>query len=198
MTLKINEDIASSAKSTFDDTVKYLKDTKIEDQGSGTMEGNYLYYQEKIDQDSFYFNPTTRIFSYPTLIYSYVGGAHGGFSYQSHNIDTLTGKEIVITDILKNNYEKTITDYIKSQITKAIKKGSEIKGCGNCENLDMDNSDFAYGWQSKISLRNFVLKGDGIYFLFNNYDLASYAETAGGQMIIVPKSFLKDSIKRDW
>ncbi|MEI8061923.1 MAG: DUF3298 domain-containing protein [bacterium] len=194
ITTKINNTIATNAKELLNKTVTEYKSIQKEEAGLGSAAADNLYYQVAFNPTSVYISENT--FSYSVALSTYSGGAHGAFSYEGFSYDTKTGKLISLDDVLKGNYQPVVEKYIQKQIATAIDLIDSVEGCENCENLSLN--DVGFGWNDKIELKDFTLTKEGIVFLFGNYALGPYVETAGGQLILVPKTVLSDLVKRDW
>ncbi len=194
ITTKINATITANAKDLFNKTVTEYKSLQSEEAGLGSAASDNLYYGEAVNPTSVYIGTNT--FSYSITQSMYSGGAHGGLLFKGFSYDIKTGQPIALTDVLKGNYQPIIEKYIQKQIATAIDLSDSVEGCENCENLSLN--DVGFGWNRKIELKDFTLTKDGIVFLFGNYVLGPYVETAGGQLILVPKTVLGNLIKRDW
>jgi hypothetical protein len=112
----------------------------------------------------------------------YTGGAHPNSYYTALNFDTSTGKEIVLQDIFKDNYETRLTqelvvelaEYFKVEpVTEVVVRGYLI-------------NDFYIS-------NNFILGKEKITFIYNRYDIAPYA--VGEIMLDIDYNRLKDVIK---
>lgn len=112
----------------------------------------------------------------------YTGGAHPNSFYTALNFDPSTGEEIVLDDILKNDYETRLTqellvalaDHFKvSPVTEIVVQGYLI-------------NDFYIS-------NNFILGKDKITFIYNRYDIAPYA--AGEIMLDIEYKNIKDILK---
>ena len=112
----------------------------------------------------------------------YTGGAHPNSYYTALNFDTSTGKEIVLQDIFKDDYETRLTqelvvelaNYFKVEpVTEVVVRGYLI-------------NDFYIS-------NNFILGKEKITFIYNRYDIAPYA--VGEIMLDIDYNRLKDVIK---
>ena len=89
--------------------------------------------------------------------YSYTGGAHGNNKITVGTFDRKTGKRLTVVDIIP----KSKCDYILSLLRKKA-----IEAVGGKDNL-----------QGEVYLTdNFFIAADGIHFVFNEYEIACYAQ----------------------
>lgn len=112
----------------------------------------------------------------------YTGGAHPNSYYTALNFDTSTGKEIVLQDIFKENYETRITQELVVELANHFKVEpvTEVVVRGYLIN------DFYIS-------NNFILGKEKITFIYNRYDIAPYA--AGEIMLDIDYKRLKDILK---
>ncbi len=157
-----------------------------------------LYDEEIIIPDKVYVSSTT--FSYIKSSEGYYGGAHGGHNMHGKSFDLTTGKELALSDILKSGYESIVVKQIQAEISKTIKDETNPNclGCERLGNYKGTPSDGIGWWDDTIKLEQFSLTTNGILFLFSDYELGPYTDSAGGQAILVSKTALKASIKQDW
>ena len=93
--------------------------------------------------------------------YQYTGGAHGSSVWSARNIDTLTGAEVLLSDLFEDNNYKTVLDrLIEQEVTEHPE----------------DYSDLWEKPQIKESnQRDFYISDDGLVILYQPYDLSYYA-----------------------
>ena len=95
-------------------------------------------------------------FSYREESFFYTGGAHGNTIVGVGTIDVKTGKELTIADVIPEN---------KRAEALAIVENAVIAKIGGRENL-----------LGEITLtENFYIAGDGLHFVFNEYEVAAYS-----------------------
>lgn len=192
ITLKINTEIAKSAKENFDLSVNDITETiEVETPGANALE--QLGTNKSVKTEQIYFNKSTNVFSYVTYEAGYTGGAHGFHTYEGNIFDTKTGNRLEVSDFLNANFEKFRTTLLRDKISKAIlKKDASCRGCENLTATDW--------WKTaeKITPDGYALSASGITFLFNDYNLGAYSSSGGGQELFVSKVDLKSYIKRDW
>jgi hypothetical protein len=140
----------------------------------------YEYYEEKIMLNSDY------ILAFERFASNYTGGAHGSHIYDLINFDLQTGDTIFLDDIFVDNYE-TQLNMIAEQI---FRHDNEIRA-------DKDLSEAGY-WGFDDGFRvnnNFLLKMDGLSFVFNEYEIAPYA--AGAIEVFIPFREVEHLIRPD-
>ncbi|MEN9605063.1 MAG: hypothetical protein RJB39_748 [Candidatus Parcubacteria bacterium] len=186
---KLNLTIESASNSAFKTATKELDGNLKDLQKYGmNLEGREFVHQHEIDKDRVYVNDTTGLVSIVFENYVDFGGAHGSFFYGSIVYDLKTGDEVKLSDLLTGDYNTFLNAYVGEQVA------SKTAVCKNCENLE-GKIDAVEG---KTVSDSFALTADGMTLLYGAYDLGSYAATASGQEIFVPKEKLKAFIKRDW
>ncbi len=121
-----------------------------------------------------------KIVSYLRQNYSYTGGAHPSTVYNGYNYDPQTGNTIKLQDV--------VTDYdgLYQAVVDALKKVNESQDNAVLfdEYEDTVNSMF-YGASaddasssadySTADMLNWVMTDNGLYIIFNQYDIAPYA-----------------------
>ena len=106
------------------------------------------------------------IMSYMAQTDCYLGGAHGSHVVQYYNFDRATGKLLGIGDIVPAGKETMVL------------KAMEDKLCKDWEAKDLADLQEKTGITMLGDLyltNNFLIKGDSILFLFNQYEIAPYA-----------------------
>ena len=104
--------------------------------------------------------------SYEVLTTCYLGGAHGSHVVQYFNFERTSGKLLTIQDIVPAEKEMLVLMAMQDQLCKdyEVKDITELQeqtGITMLGDLYLTN--------------NFLLKGDSILFLFNQYDIAPYS-----------------------
>jgi hypothetical protein len=111
--------------------------------------------------------------------YAFTGGAHGLQTRQFMVINLWTGKEIVLKDIFKINYEAPLDEILSDKI-------HEMNHIPTSQNL----KDSGFFTDSIKPTENFYLTRDGIGFYYNQYDIAPYAY--GTIDLFIPLKDLKE------
>lgn len=166
----INQTFTKHAKEAYKSYLK-VKQADKDDKNEVWCDGktcNYMYatqYKVKYNQDG----------ELSILLYDYVyeGGAHGMGAVTSYNFKVSSGKQIKIADILtsKQKYtkvQKYAYNYMRNREPFYVEKQSDV--------LVNKHSQFYY---SK----------DGIYLIFQEYEVAPYA--AGNPSVKIPSSVYK-------
>ena len=122
--------------------------------------------------------------NYTIMWEEFSGGMHPYSFYTVLNFNPETGEEIVLSDILKENYEEPLTQILINNLAKQLQV-EDIEGIKEKGYLYRDNEMF-------IS-NNFILDNEKIVFIYNKYEIAPYA--FGDIMINVTYDELKDLLK---
>ena len=114
----------------------------------------------------------------------FTGGAHPNSYYTVLNFNPKTGEEIVLEDILINEYGERLTELLIANLARQLNVAdiNGIKGKG-----------YLYEDAEMFISNNFILGNDKIVFIYNRYDIAPYA--LGDIMIDVTYDELKDLMK---
>lgn len=106
------------------------------------------------------------ILSYQVTTDCYLGGAHGSYVIFYYNFDKKTGKLIGLRDVVPQEKEAAVLQAMEKQL------------CEDWQAKDMDDLREQTGITMLADLyipNNFLLRGDSIEFLFNQYEIAPYA-----------------------
>lgn len=106
------------------------------------------------------------ILSYQSNISCYLGGAHGSYVVSYYNFEKKTGKLLNIKDFVPAGKEKVVLKAMEEQL------------CKDWEAKDLADLQEKTGITMLGDLyltNNFLVKGDSILFLFNQYEIAPYA-----------------------
>ena len=125
-------------------------------------------------------NGTDSILSYQTIIDCYLGGAHGSYVVFYYNFDKKTGKLIGIDDVVPAAGREQVLKDMEKQLcedwgAKDLPELQEKTGITMLGDLYLTN--------------NFLLTGDSIEFLFNQYEIAPYAAGLISVTVKRPASF---------
>lgn len=133
------------------------------------------------------FELTEKILSLPIEYYQFLGGAHGGTTYQFLNYNTDTGERFDWKNYFKfdSQYMQKIAEYSKQDLEKQLLKPEEL----------MTNEDWI-NRGTEPTLENYNTNvgftKNGLIIIFQQYQVAAYA--AGPQKVIIPYSELQDFI----
>jgi hypothetical protein len=181
----VNLLLKKKAQNTYDDTLADLKKAGADPRPDAV--GWDVEFEKKLIQNKTYTNNQTNVLSVAYSAYQDTGGAHGTFFYASDAVDTQTGFELVLSDLLQGDYKTAIIKEVDNQIR------TQAATCLRCDSLAGELDDLP------VSVpETFVLSDQGITFLYGAYDLGSYAATASGQEVFVSKDVLAPYILRNW
>jgi len=110
------------------------------------------------------------------------GAAHPSDQVDAYTFDTGNGNQIYLTDLFSGNYLQTIATYSVQALTTQL---------GD----DADSDQIAQGTAAtQDSFKVFVPHADGLHIIFNQYQVASYAD--GIQEITIPYSAMQSVINK--
>jgi len=115
--------------------------------------------------------------------YAYLGGGHGSEKTRFLNWNTKKGKEVTLDDIFQNDYEPAL-----NKIAEKIFRKNEM--LSDTASLD----DHYFFDKGKFGLNNnFMITPAGLSFLYNEYEIKSYAE--GQTTLFVPYAQIKSLLR---
>ena len=115
--------------------------------------------------------------------YQYTGGAHGGTFITCRNYRLEDGSVITLDNYFKPGYEKVLIPILD-------KKLLEYAECSSRDELD-DHGYFSY--EPMFVSKNFEIRQDTIDFIYNQYDIAPYAQ--GITTLSVPEDLIRDILR---
>lgn len=121
-------------------------------------------------------NALDSIVSYEVKTTCYLGGAHGSYVVQYFNFERTSGKLLSIQDIVPPEKEMLVLMAMQDQLCKDY----EVKDIA-----DLQEQTGITMLGDLYLTNNFLLKGDSILFLFNQYEIAPYA--AGLISVTLPR-----------
>lgn len=121
-------------------------------------------------------NALDSIMSYEVKTTCYLGGAHGSHMVQYYNFEMASGKLLSIQDIIPAEKEMLVLMAMQDQLCKDY----EVKDIA-----DLQEQTGITMLGDLYLTNNFLLKGDSILFLFNQYEIAPYA--AGLISVTLPR-----------
>lgn len=161
-----------------------LKNALIEDYKSIKSDfpesGIQYSYMRKVEIET----DTLGVFSIAFSGSDYFGGAHPNSFFGFMNYNKLSGKEYKLSDLLVNNYDNEL-DKIGEKIFRKDK--------GLTDNQDLEKAGYWFKDGEFVLNNNFVITKTGLKFLFNQYEIASYAQ--GITQIEIPYSKIKYLVK---
>ena len=179
----IDEDEKTAYKSTMDE---FMEDAVEFAAGQKTEGADYTYY---LYSETALQSADDKAVSLLRTEYGYLGGAHPDYYYVGVNLDSQTGQEIRLSDIIADK------DGLKAIL---IDKLNEKYPDGNFFGLEESLDDFALDEDSDEgkALYTFTLSPTGISLYFGPYDLNSYAD--GSQQIDLTYDEISDILKDDY
>lgn len=134
------------------------------------------------EQDFRVFKQDHQIINFIHTTSDYTGGAHGSASVFYLNWDKNQQQQINIDDLFIADYNITLT-----AIAEKIFRKNE--GLTNTETLD----NYFFENQKFVLNRNFLITNEGLKFIYNQYEIKSYAE--GTTELLIPYVVISDLIK---
>ena len=113
------------------------------------------------------------VFSFLVYQEDYTGGAHGYYSYIGYNFDPLTGEELTLTDVFRD--EEEVKDVLWQKLLEKYPGSSIGTFCDSLDDFGSGPDRYPLYWSADPQ---------GVTFIFNPYAIASYAE--GIQTVTLP------------
>ncbi len=159
-------------------TKKYRKENaEIYDESLGYMFAHTLTIKDSI----VFFNKS--VLSFSQDFYEYTGGAHGIHGTYLKSIDLKTLKEIKLADIFKQEKLQQLTNRIRAKLLKMMEEGGGDKS-------------YFFDFEKIENTDNFFITDKGIKFIYNVYEIASYA--AGMFEVEIPYNEIEDLLREDF
>jgi hypothetical protein len=115
--------------------------------------------------------------------YGYWGGAHGGSKTLFLNWNAKTDKEISVDDIFNKDYSNALNNVAE----KIFRKDEKLSDTASLK-------EHYFFEKSKFSLNdNFAITPTGLSFLYNEYEIKSYAE--GQTTLFIPYAQIKSLLR---
>ncbi|MFC5284769.1 RsiV family protein [Pedobacter alpinus] len=134
------------------------------------------------DQDFTVFKQDSQQINFIYTTYAYTAGAHGLATILYLNWDKKLQQEIKLDDLLIADYNNKLTAIAE----KIFRKDEGLTETEPLERYFFENQKFALN-------QNFLITNEGLKFLYNPYEIKSYAE--GTTELLIPYSAIKDLIK---
>ena len=174
-----NEQVAALINS-WNKEIKDMVEQSIKEDEEGAKElreyGGSLPYEE--DADVMIMRADEDVLSIRTGLYSYTGGAHGGYGIFCYNYNAATGQELSLDDVISDRnalYEKIIQTLNETYEKEMFFEGYEETVKDEVFEQEKD------GYQPKLT---WSVEPDGIPVYFMQYDIAPYA--AGSLTVKLP------------
>ncbi|MEI7723557.1 MAG: DUF3298 domain-containing protein [Bacteroidota bacterium] len=114
--------------------------------------------------------------------YEFTGGAHGLETQVFSSVDMKTGKQLTLNDLFKSGYESKLTILLTGKLHQMLKLPASGK-----------LTESGYFVDEIKPNDNFYVKGQGIGFLYNHYEIAPYS--FGATDIFLTREELKGLLK---
>lgn len=175
---------------------KYIVDYKadvlelyLEDKKNTSDENEYQpsWYSYEYDQNTSIKEGKKNILNYMSTIMEYRGGAHPNTWHIWLNVDKKTGNILKKQDVFISGSENIIIEMIKNEL---VKQYSEVFPDESFKTFDdiADHGSLLIDQSEMYIPENFLLKEDGVEFLYNQYEIFPYAH--GPSFITLPYSDL--------
>lgn len=158
--LQMGEDTIPSAKTIPEAATAFVKAYQADRAQFPDMAGEYF---AEISINEIYSTPKHLCFE--LIQYMYTGGAHGYGTTSFLNIDPKTGEEIQKEELFKNKAELTAFAEQKFREQQKIDQGESINATGYW----FDDEKFYLPESAGFTQ-------DSLIFIYNQYDIASYAD----------------------
>jgi hypothetical protein len=111
----------------------------------------------------------------------FTGGAHGGGGKYFISINPITSEPVTLNKVLRNGYDEAL----RTEGEKAFRQNHHL-----LDTASLIENGFEFP-ENKFKLNNnYGFTRDGIVFVFNSYEIASYAE--GPTEILIPYEKIRD------
>lgn len=158
--LMMGEDSIPTAKNIEEAAIQFIDAYKRDKTEFPDMAGDYFAEINVIE-----LSKTIENYSFEQRQYLYTGGAHGYGSTAFLNIDPNTGKVVTFKEMIKNEFEFTSFVEKKFRAQHDIAIDATINSTGFWFKNDKFNLPETAG-----------ITKDSIIFVYNQYDIASYAD----------------------
>lgn len=185
---KLNDTVTRRLLSIFSESDKpdtgfnQLAKTFLANYQSDKKDANYPEFYT-IDAYSKVLKQDSGLVTLETGGYTFTGGAHGASYTYFINWDVKAGKNLVLNDLFIAGYE----DKLKNIGEKIFRKDEKLS----------DTASLANGYffkDNKFVLNdNFLITPSGLRFLYNNYEIKSYAQ--GTTDLFIPWSQIKSLLR---
>ena len=110
----------------------------------------------------------THVLSFLDEHTEYTGGAHGYYSLRGYSYDVQSGEAISLSDVIPDQ------DRLRSVLTERLQEEYPVDSYFSMENIA--DKLAAYGYGKDLTQYIWALGREGVTFIFNPYEIASYAE----------------------
>ena len=167
-----NKEIVTLIKSDILKMLETFKETDIRKEFNEVYSSEYN--SDFYNHTSYHiFSSTPKILTISYSLSSYGGGAHGSYAESYQNIDKRTRKELELEDILKPNQKDAFYEFAE----KFYRKLRYLSPTDSMKDAGWFNDKFYLS-------DNFAVTPQGLYFLYNSYEIQPYA--MGQEIILLP------------
>jgi len=107
---------------------------------------------------------SSQFVSFETNMYSFTGGAHGGFASILRTYDISSGKSVSLTDVVRDT--ASLVPMLETGFVAAKKEGTQ----------ELNLSDLLFEEFKRLPVTtNFCLVKEGVRFFYNPYEVAAWA-----------------------
>ena len=190
-TAEVYPELAAALDNYADNTLKYAnkflseQDKEAHAFSKESEAGRYMYTDYSVVKRA-----DEKAVSIESEGYTFSGGAHGIYCYSSRNIDPNTGKEIALSDVVKD--QNKLNELLLAELNARYPDMAITEMEKPFERYDMNVT----ATDLTKSAYTFTLDPDGICFYFSTYDLGSYAD--GVQIVKLLYSAAPDLFVRDY
>ncbi|MCR4655300.1 MAG: DUF3298 and DUF4163 domain-containing protein [Lachnospiraceae bacterium] len=180
------EDVDEAEKDSYQYNIdKFGEDAK---EFASEQDGKYTYYTYSETELQFADDHVTSMLR---TEYGFLGGAHPDYYYVGINIDSQTGEEIMLSDIISD--KEDLNRVLKDKLTEQYPDGNFFDLDESLASYDLDGEPTEGENRPYI----YTMTPAGLTFYFDPYDLNSYAD--GSQTVDVfftdiPELLLEDSV----
>jgi len=177
-----NEELLKEINSTFEQNALFVKEELMEmskNDFENAKKENIDFRKYELLVNYEVHTMSNELISATTLTYQYTGGAHGLSVKVPYNFDLITEKEIILSDLFKDesNYRKVINEEIQKQIK---------------EHPDEFYPDEVAVFSGIGENQGFYIKDGKLVIYFGQYDIAPYS--SGIIEFEIPRNILNDDI----
>ena len=190
---KGSSDIATKINSEIESTI--IKNIAFFEEDTNTLnlenvifeiEKRYTSFKEDFEDSAIKWDVNISgevVYKSPEIItvgldsYTFTGGAHGNSVITLLNFNSSTGQLLTIEDLFTDKTK--LTAIVKSKLDKEI-------------NLNSSNDSYFFSDGFKLP-ENIGFSDDGVIFLYNTYEIASYAQ--GVTEFTIPYEDIQDMLK---
>lgn len=124
-----------------------------------------------------------KVMNYVAEQSSYMGGAHPNFFASWLNFDIQTGSQLTLESIMNPDYEQKLLEALAYEL--------QVK-C-NAESMEGVRDAGYLNWSELYVPDNFLIKDEGLLFLYNPYEIASWS--MGSTELMLTNETLKNILK---